>query len=111
MEPPVKEDAIRLDSKDFYGCKFEKFARSVDNRLLVRSNSDLHTFKLRWDKNHSDSQAVRRWIKYAVNHNVKVLNVILHDYDESELPPAIFTCHSLQELNLQLGVTPEAVFG
>jgi hypothetical protein len=29
--------------------------------------------------------------------------VILDDYDKTHLPPCIFTCHSLQELNLQWG--------
>ncbi|XP_044397096.1 uncharacterized protein [Triticum aestivum] len=103
---PADEDAmesIRLDSKDFKGWKFEKFARSVDNRLLVRSNADLQTFQLHWDEYLPNGNAVRRWMKYAVNHKVKVLDVILRDYDKSHLPPCIFTCRSLQELNLQWG--------
>lgn len=108
---PADEDAkdfIRLDFKDFQGWTAKKFARFVDNRLLSRSNADLHTFQLHWDDylflNYKD---VRRWVKYAVNHNVKVLDVILRDYDKSHLPPCIFTCRSLEELNLQWGAAPE----
>ena len=36
-----------------------------------------------------------------------MLDVILGDYDKSHLPPCIFTCRSLQELNLQWGEAPE----
>ncbi|XP_047043643.1 putative F-box/LRR-repeat protein At3g42770 [Lolium rigidum] len=104
---PADEDAmefIRLDSKDFEGLTAKKFARMVNDRLLVRSNVDLHTFQLHWDEFPGiHVRGMRRWMKYAVNHNVKVLDVILDDYDKTHLPPCIFTCHSLQELNLQWG--------
>ncbi|KAM0845580.1 hypothetical protein ACQ4PT_056268 [Festuca glaucescens] len=104
---PADEDVmefIRLDSKDFEGWTAKKFARMVSDRLLVRSNVDLHTFQLHWDEFPGmHIKGVRRWMKYAVNHNVKVLDVILDDYDKTHLPPCIFTCHSLQELNLQWG--------
>ena len=73
MEPSDENamEFIRLDSKDFKGWKVEKFARMVDHRLLVRSNVDLHTFQLHWDEQFSlNGKDVRRWMKYAVNHNV-----------------------------------------
>ena len=43
-------------------------------------------------------------MKYAVTHNVKVLDMILGDYEKSHLPPCIFT---LEELNLQCEKAPE----
>ncbi|KAL6853848.1 hypothetical protein ACP4OV_019877 [Aristida adscensionis] len=49
---------------------------------------------------------VKTWIGYAVKHNVKVLDVNLDGYDKAVLPRCIFTCRSLQELNLQMGEAP-----
>ena len=46
---------------------------------------------------------VRTWIQYVVNHGVEVLDVNLGRYDKTFLPRCIFTCRSLEELNLQMG--------
>lgn len=98
---------IRLDYRDFKHWKVEKFARFVNNLLLVRRKVDLHTFQLHWDPHAPlNCNDVRMWIGYAVKHNVKVLDVKLCLYDKTVLPPAIFTCRSLQELNLQWGEAP-----
>ncbi|CAM0883271.1 unnamed protein product [Alopecurus aequalis] len=109
-EQAVKIDGhqvVHLDYRDFGGWKVEKFAKYVDNLLLTRRNVDLHTFRLHWDPHVPlNCNDVRRWIRYAVNHKVKVLDVELRMYDKTELPPRIFTCRSLQELNLQWGGAP-----
>lgn len=98
---------IRLDYRDFEHWKDEKFARFVNNLLLVRWKVDLHTFQLHWDPHTPlNCNDVRMWIGYAVKHNVKVLDVKLCLYDKTVLPPGIFTCRSLQELNLQWGNAP-----
>uniref|UniRef100_A0A0E0JPQ0 F-box domain-containing protein n=1 Tax=Oryza punctata TaxID=4537 RepID=A0A0E0JPQ0_ORYPU len=59
--------------EDFEHWKFEKVARFVDNLLLICSKVDLHTFQLHWVRylplNCND---VRKWIGYAVKHNVKL---------------------------------------
>ncbi|CAM0883270.1 unnamed protein product [Alopecurus aequalis] len=95
---------IHLDYRDFENWKLKKFARFVNNLLLVRRKVDLHTFQLHWDPHAPlNCNDVRMWIGYAVKHNVKVLDVELYQYDKTNLPPGIFTCRSLQELNLQWG--------
>ncbi|KAM0901900.1 hypothetical protein ACQ4PT_019651 [Festuca glaucescens] len=98
---------IHLDYRDFQHWKFEKFARFVNNLLLVRRKVDLHTFQLHWDPHAPlNCNDVRMWIGYALKHNVEVLDVKLDLYDKTDLPPGIFTCRSLQELNLQRGEAP-----
>jgi hypothetical protein len=101
------DQIIHLDYRDFGRWKVEKFARYVSNLLLARRNVDLHTFYLHWDPHVPlNCNDLRLWIRYAVNHNVKVLDVELCLYDKTNLPPGIFTCRSLQELNLQWGGAP-----
>ncbi|BAS74720.1 Os01g0789000 [Oryza sativa Japonica Group] len=99
---------ICLDYRDFKHWKVEKFARFVDNLLLIRSKVDLHTFQLYWfhylPLNCND---LRKWILYAVKHNVKVLDVELDMYDKTALPSRIFTCRSVEELSLQMGEAPD----
>lgn len=99
---------ICLDCRDFKHWKVEKFARFVDNLLLIRSKVDLHTFQLYWfhylPLNCND---LRKWILYAVKHNVKVLDVELDMYDKTTLPSRIFTCRSVEELSLQMGEAPD----
>lgn len=98
---------IRLDYRDFEHWKVEKFTHFVNNLLLVRRKVDLQTFQLHWNPHGPlNCNDVRMWIGYAVKHNVKVLDVKLCLYDKTVLPPAIFTCRSLQELNLQWGNAP-----
>uniref|UniRef100_A0ACD5WKW8 Uncharacterized protein n=1 Tax=Avena sativa TaxID=4498 RepID=A0ACD5WKW8_AVESA len=98
---------IHLDYRDFEHWKVKKFARFVNNLLLVRQKVDLHTFQLHWDSHPPlNCNDVRMWIGYAVKNNVKVLDVKLRLYDKTDLPPGIFTCRSLQELNLQWGEAP-----
>jgi len=101
------DESIHLDYRDFVCWGAKKFARYVNSLLLGRRNVDLHTFRLHWD--HYDPlncKDVRSWIRYAVKHKVKVLDMELSMYDKTDLPPGIFTCLSLQELNLQWGEAP-----
>ncbi|XP_040260228.1 putative F-box/FBD/LRR-repeat protein At1g78760 isoform X2 [Aegilops tauschii subsp. strangulata] len=101
------DQIIHLDYRDFGRWKVEKFARYVDNLLLARRNVDLHTFRLHWDPHVPlNCNDVRKWIRYAVNHKVKVLDVELCMYDKTNLPPGIFTCRSLEDLNLQWSGAP-----
>ena len=106
----VKSDSdqsIHLDYRDFERWGAEKFARYVNNLFLNRGKVDLHTFRLHWDPHVPlNCNNVRKWIGYAVTHKVKVLDVELRMYDKTDLPPRIFTCRSLQELNLQWGGAP-----
>uniref|UniRef100_A0A0E0C8P8 F-box domain-containing protein n=1 Tax=Oryza meridionalis TaxID=40149 RepID=A0A0E0C8P8_9ORYZ len=99
---------ICLDCRDFKHWKVEKFARFVDNLLLISSKVDLHTFQLYWfhylPLNCND---LRKWILYAVKQNVKVLDVELDMYDKTTLPSRIFTCRSVEELSLQMGEAPD----
>uniref|UniRef100_A0ACD5WHR9 Uncharacterized protein n=1 Tax=Avena sativa TaxID=4498 RepID=A0ACD5WHR9_AVESA len=101
------DDIIHLDYRDFRCWGAEKFARYVNSLLLGRRNVDLHTFRLHWDPHIPlKCSNVRSWIRYAVKHKVKVLDMELRMYDKTDLPPGIFTCRSLQELNLQWGEAP-----
>ncbi|RCV27695.1 hypothetical protein SETIT_5G345400v2 [Setaria italica] len=79
------DGSIHIDYSKYEHWKYEKFARFVNNMLLA----DVST-----------------WIGYAVKHNVKVLDVDLGRYDKTLLPRCIFTCRSLQELNLSMGEAP-----
>ncbi|KAL6614348.1 hypothetical protein ACP70R_036618 [Stipagrostis hirtigluma subsp. patula] len=103
------DEVIRINYKEFERWKYEKFARHVNKRLLLRNQVDLHTFQLHYDSccylllNFND---VRMWIGYAVKQHVKVLEVKMSTYDKTELPRCIFTCRSLEELNLQMGKAP-----
>uniref|UniRef100_A0A0D9V6M7 F-box domain-containing protein n=1 Tax=Leersia perrieri TaxID=77586 RepID=A0A0D9V6M7_9ORYZ len=98
---------ICIDYRDFEHWKFEKFSRFVDNLLLIRSKVDPHTFQFHWSHYVAlNCNDVRKWIGYVVKHNVKVLDVNLDNYDKSILPCCIFTCRSVQELNLQMGESP-----
>lgn len=95
---------ICLTGREFQHWKSEKFARFVNNLLLIRARVDLHTFHLHWyGRSLLDCNDVRMWIGYAVKHNVKVLDVLLEEYDQDFLPRCVFTCPFLQELNLHLG--------
>uniref|UniRef100_A0A0A9G605 F-box domain-containing protein n=1 Tax=Arundo donax TaxID=35708 RepID=A0A0A9G605_ARUDO len=99
---------ICLKYSEFEHWKYERFARFVNNLLLIRSKVDLHTFELVFDSCHPQNyNDVRMWIGYAVKHNVEVLDLILDGYDKTVLPLCIFTCHSLQELNLSMGEAPD----
>jgi hypothetical protein len=101
------DEIIHLDYRDFGCFSAEKFARYVNNLLLGRRNVNLHTFRLHWDHYVPlNCKDVRSWMRYAVKHKVKVLDVVLRMYDKTNLPPGIFTCRSLEELNLQWGEAP-----
>ena len=41
-----------------------------------------------------------------MKNNVKVLDVNMHMYDKTVLPRCIFTCRSLEDLNLKMGKAP-----
>ncbi|CAL4954150.1 unnamed protein product [Urochloa decumbens] len=99
--------SIHIDYSKYEHWKYEKFARFVNN-MLLRRDTYLHTFKLHFKHYHPvNFKDVRTWIGYAVKHNVKVLDVNLSGYDKTVLPRCIFTCRSLQELNLSMGEAPE----
>ncbi|CAL4947056.1 unnamed protein product [Urochloa decumbens] len=59
-----------------------------------------------WNHHVVNCDDVRTWIGYAAKNNVKVLDVNLHRYDKTVLPRCIFTCRSLEELNLKMGKAP-----
>ncbi|TKW17182.1 hypothetical protein SEVIR_5G349600v4 [Setaria viridis] len=97
---------ICLTRREFRSWRADKFARFVNNLLLLRERVDLHTFQLHWcGRSPLDCNDVRMWIGYAVKHNVKVLDVALEAYDQDSLPRCVFVCPFLEELNLQLGDT------
>ncbi|TVU34848.1 hypothetical protein EJB05_16702, partial [Eragrostis curvula] len=94
---------ICLKTQDFKSWSNAKFTRFLNNLFLLRAKVDLHTFQLHWSWDRSlECNDVMMWIAYAVKHNVKVLDVDVNGYDRSFLPHCIFTCPSLQELNLNL---------
>ena len=100
------DGSICIDYSKYEHWNYEKFARFVNN-MLLRRDTYLHTFKLHFEGNHPiNFKDVRTWIGYAVKHNVKVLDVDLDGYDKTILPRCIFTCPSLQELNLSMGEAP-----
>ncbi|TVU34845.1 hypothetical protein EJB05_16699 [Eragrostis curvula] len=102
---------ICLSSEDFESWSNVKFTRFLNNLFLLRAKVNLHTFQLHWCCTRSlECSDVMMWIAYAVKHNVKVLDVEVAGYDRPFLPHCIFTCPSLQELNLQLeGVSDELI--
>ncbi|TKW17186.1 hypothetical protein SEVIR_5G350100v4 [Setaria viridis] len=100
-------ESIRLNYREYEHWKYEKFVRFVDNLLLLRDRVDLHIFQLYFDSHHVvNCNDVRTWIGYAVKNNVKVLDVNMDRYDKTVLPRCIFTCRSLEELNLKMGKAP-----
>ena len=100
-------ESIRLNYREYENWKYEKFVRFVNNLLLLRSRVDLHIFQLHFDSHHVvNCDDVRTWIGYAVKNNVKVLDVNMHQYDKTVLPRCIFTCRSLEDLNLKMGKAP-----
>ncbi|CAO1944789.1 unnamed protein product [Urochloa humidicola] len=100
------DGSINIDYSKYEHWKYEKFASFVNN-MLLRRDTYLHTFKLHFKHYHLvNFKDVRTWIGYAVKHNVKVLDVDLGGYDKTLLPRCIFTCCSLQELNLSMGEAP-----
>ncbi|CAL4960982.1 unnamed protein product [Urochloa decumbens] len=100
-------ESIRLNYREYERWKYEKFVRFVNNMLLLRDRVDLNIFQLHFDSHHVvNCDDVRTWIGYAVKNNVKVLDVNLHRYDKTVLPRCIFTCRSLEELNLKMGKAP-----
>jgi len=102
------DGSIRINYGEYEHWKYDKFARVVNNMLLRRENVDLHKFQVCFKGYHLiNFKDVRTWIQYAVNHGVKVLDVNLGRYDKTFLPRCIFTCRSLEELNLQMGEAPE----
>jgi hypothetical protein len=95
------DGSIRINYGEYEHWKYEKFARVVNDMLLRRETIDLHKFHLCFKGYHLiNFKDVRMWIQYAVNHGVKVLDVNLGRYDKTFLPRCIFTCRSLEELNL-----------
>ena len=100
-------ESIRLNYREYEHWKYENFVRFVNNLLLLRSRVDLHIFQLHFDSHHVvNCNDVRTWIGYAVKNNVKVLDVNMHMYDKTVLPRCIFTCRSLEDLNLKMGKAP-----
>jgi hypothetical protein len=101
------DESIRLNYREYEHWKYEKFVRFVNNLLLLCSRVDLHIFQLHFDSHHMvNCNDVRTWIGYAVKNNVKVLDVNMHQYGKAVLPRCIFTCRSLEELNLKMGKAP-----
>ncbi|OEL26460.1 hypothetical protein BAE44_0012518, partial [Dichanthelium oligosanthes] len=73
-------------------------------RARVDLKIDLKIFQLHFDSHHViNCNDVRTWIGYAVKNNVKALDVNLHRYDKTVLRRCIFTCRSLEDLNLKMG--------
>ncbi|GJM92892.1 hypothetical protein PR202_ga09398 [Eleusine coracana subsp. coracana] len=105
----ASNEVIRLNFSEFEHWKDEKFARYVNNLLLLRAKVDLHTFQLRCDSDCwylLNCNDLRTWVSYAVRQNVKVLDVKLYQYDKTVLPRCIFNNRSLQELKLDMGEAP-----
>lgn len=101
------DESICLNYREYEHWKYEKFVNFFNNLLLLRSRVDLQTFQLHFDSHHLiNCNDVRTWIGYAVKNNVKMLDVNLHRYDKTVLPSCIFTCRSLEELNLKMGKAP-----
>jgi hypothetical protein len=95
---------ICLTRREFQHWKAEKFARFINNLLLLGARVDLHTFQLCWyGPSPLDYNDVRMWVGYAAKHNVKVLDVVLEAYNQDFLPRCVFISPFLQELNLQFG--------
>lgn len=84
--------------KQKYGMQKERgwrFVRFVNMFLLRRDPLDLNVFRLSCNGLHS--KHARTWIHYAVKHNPRVLCLILCT---RLLPSCIYTCTSLEELDL-----------
>ncbi|XP_078150677.1 FBD-associated F-box protein At4g10400-like [Carex rostrata] len=83
---------------------FERsFMRFVDTLLSRREPLlHLHAFRLFCEEDNFtvNHQKINAWILYAVRHNAKVIEVSACLF--RKLPKDIFTCASLQELNLDI---------
>lgn len=96
-------DSVLDDSESEYGEPrryFERFRDFVNMTLLLHEASDLHKFHLSsFDMSEfSYNMFAKSWIRYALKHNPRVLDIDVSI--EDSLPLDIFSCTSLVNLSL-----------
>ncbi|XP_078182019.1 F-box protein At4g22280-like isoform X1 [Carex rostrata] len=96
-------------------CEYEeKFTNFVDG-VFERRDPSIHldSFKLKWNEAESSPDRAPAWLDTVAKSKPKCLSV--HIYTENyyfEVPDSIFSCESLQEMELQLGfeaISPSSV--
>ncbi|KAJ4802437.1 F-box family protein [Rhynchospora pubera] len=100
--------ALNFDLKEFNSGdpKQDKhsFSRFVTTMLNRRKAVNLDKFRLScvnlWEKQHHSS--IERWIIYAVQHQIKVLQLPVFSWCGSLVSKHIVACESLVELHLHL---------
>ncbi|KAJ3687244.1 hypothetical protein LUZ61_016408 [Rhynchospora tenuis] len=80
----------------------EGYYEFISRMLQERENIDVHTFCMgdEFHKLHDDDERARKWIDYAVNHNARVIDVVIEQW--SDLPQSIYTCKSLEKLHVYI---------
>ncbi|XP_078149957.1 FBD-associated F-box protein At5g60610-like [Carex rostrata] len=82
------------DEMSDYSAKCERFPNFVNAVLLRRKPLDLDVFQLFCY--YLSNNAEMHWIRYAMNHNVRVLHLSPYEF----IPWSTYTCASLQKLYL-----------
>nr|XP_027114075.1 F-box/FBD/LRR-repeat protein At4g26340-like [Coffea arabica] len=93
------EDSERLFNEPYKESKNdERFVKFVNKALLLNNVQSLGKFYLCWSRDY-DAFYINTWIATAIARNVRILDIIA-DSDTVELPNSIFTCKTLEFLQL-----------
>ncbi|KAJ4784251.1 F-box/RNI-like/FBD-like domains-containing protein [Rhynchospora pubera] len=80
------------------------FAEIVSNMLFLRDCAcHVHTFLLDCTESVPDTlsgMTIRPWIRYAIKHNLQVLNIHFTTNSNFHLPSELFTCPSLEDVTI-----------
>ncbi|KAJ4789852.1 F-box family protein [Rhynchospora pubera] len=102
---------LYFDSTEFEGTQnlrrqehVRRYHKFISRMLQERENIDVHTFDMKnlYEWHDDDNERARaEWISYAVFHKARV--ILLTMYHWSNLPQSIYTCTSLEELQVYIG--------
>nr|XP_027107100.1 F-box/FBD/LRR-repeat protein At4g26340-like isoform X2 [Coffea arabica] len=93
------EDTERLFNEPYKESKNdERFVKFVNKVLLLNNVQSLGKFYLCWSRDY-DAFYINTWIATAIARNVRILDIIAES-DTVELPNSIFTCKTLEFLQL-----------
>ncbi|KAF9593122.1 hypothetical protein IFM89_020332 [Coptis chinensis] len=76
------------------------FTKFVDSVLILRDPSHLQKLHLNLVDLSVGESRVNIWIRYSMNHNVEVIDIVNESHGYFDLTPCIFTCESLREFKL-----------
>ncbi|XP_078153515.1 F-box protein At4g22280-like [Carex rostrata] len=96
------------DQKKLWELHAEKFKKFGDGVLKHRDQLiNVDSFKLKWVEEETDPDPASAWLDIVAELNLKFLSVHIssEEYD-FEVPDSIFSCKSLQEMELNLEHEP-----